>query len=387
MNLTDDKNYESAAVYVKDRFGDYGCVGFYCLNKIENRLEHFLFSCRILGMSVEKFIYKKLNCPKLETVGEVANSAESEQKITWIKEIDFDKYESETSAKNEQKNELPKILLKGPCDLSGIFPILQSVGEIDAETNYVNEKGVQINHQNNTVHILESVSLNEEQINEIVNDVPFLDKGSFETKILSSEYKVVVLSTLSERYNIYRNRQNGIRVAFANPNDLTNEKNWKNFISKEFWPMGVDFTVEQLKHFKENYEFEGSLSPEETLENIKKIRKLIDEKVLLILLLGSEAEFPGCNDYRLSVTRKRRSINRLLEKEFGNSKNTQLINYTKYVKSESDYLSPIDDHFQRHIYFEMADDIKNVINDYFKNNILKVKPSEITALMWGTGEL
>ena len=71
--LVADERYNCALIFVRDKFGDYGAVGFYCLDTAENLLQHFLFSCRVLGMGVEQFIYAKLNFPKIEAVGEVAS--------------------------------------------------------------------------------------------------------------------------------------------------------------------------------------------------------------------------------------------------------------------------------------------------------------------------
>ena len=35
-------------------------------------MEHFLFSCRILGMGIEQYVYNKLGCPKFVISGDVA---------------------------------------------------------------------------------------------------------------------------------------------------------------------------------------------------------------------------------------------------------------------------------------------------------------------------
>lgn len=75
--LIGDDRYNCALIFVRDKFGDYGAVGFYCLDTLENRLHHFLFSCRILGMGVEQFIYAKLNFPQLQIVGEVTTKLSS----------------------------------------------------------------------------------------------------------------------------------------------------------------------------------------------------------------------------------------------------------------------------------------------------------------------
>ncbi|HET9851979.1 MAG TPA: HAD-IIIC family phosphatase, partial [Candidatus Limnocylindrales bacterium] len=48
--LLDDPNARTVAVRVRDRFGDYGLVGFAAVT--DGVVEHLAFSCRILGMGV-----------------------------------------------------------------------------------------------------------------------------------------------------------------------------------------------------------------------------------------------------------------------------------------------------------------------------------------------
>lgn len=71
-SLIADSARETAAIAVRDRFGDHGVVGWYCLH--QGRLEHFLFSCRIINLGIEQFVYAHLGRPLLEVVGETASS-------------------------------------------------------------------------------------------------------------------------------------------------------------------------------------------------------------------------------------------------------------------------------------------------------------------------
>ncbi len=68
----------AAVVRVSDRFGDHGVVGFWMMDGIwvEPYLIHFAFSCRILGMGVERWVYARLGRPRLAVVGEVVSSLE-----------------------------------------------------------------------------------------------------------------------------------------------------------------------------------------------------------------------------------------------------------------------------------------------------------------------
>ncbi|MCF6436739.1 HAD-IIIC family phosphatase [Pseudoalteromonas sp. MMG022] len=68
--LVIDKSVTCKAVWVKDKYGDYGICGFYALKQLSNgtsQLEHFVFSCRILNMGIEQHIYYMLGYPQLST--------------------------------------------------------------------------------------------------------------------------------------------------------------------------------------------------------------------------------------------------------------------------------------------------------------------------------
>ncbi|MEP0356957.1 HAD-IIIC family phosphatase [Paraglaciecola sp.] len=72
----------SIAIKVSDKYGDYGVVGLVCLQ--DNQAVHFLFSCRILGMKVECFLYDYFNRPAIDIVDPVAVDLLNEQAQSWI---------------------------------------------------------------------------------------------------------------------------------------------------------------------------------------------------------------------------------------------------------------------------------------------------------------
>ena len=81
-------NMQCGLVHVRDRYGDHGYCGFYAVRNSRNRgksLRHFCFSCRILGMGVETWLYRRLGRPGLDVVGEVLGDPVHETgEIDWI---------------------------------------------------------------------------------------------------------------------------------------------------------------------------------------------------------------------------------------------------------------------------------------------------------------
>jgi FkbH-like protein len=55
-------NIHHGAIFVYDKYGDYGLVGFYAFDerKEKRTLDHFFFSCRILNMGIEHALYSLL---------------------------------------------------------------------------------------------------------------------------------------------------------------------------------------------------------------------------------------------------------------------------------------------------------------------------------------
>ena len=110
--------YNCGYVTVRDKYGEYGIVGFFAV--CEGKAEHFLFSCRTIGMGIEQYVYVKLNYPVIEVVGEVRSNLQDNFTPDWIKE-------GNATIRNENVNDrqLKKvnILLSGGCDLD------QMIGE------------------------------------------------------------------------------------------------------------------------------------------------------------------------------------------------------------------------------------------------------------------
>ncbi len=79
-----DPRYDVGYVRVRDRYGDYGICGFYSVARHEGTLVDFLFSCRVLNMGVEQWLYEKLGRPAVSVVGETASTLEAP--VDWITE-------------------------------------------------------------------------------------------------------------------------------------------------------------------------------------------------------------------------------------------------------------------------------------------------------------
>lgn len=114
-------------ISVKDKYGNYGIVGYVCIN--QNMLKHFVFSCRILGMRVDAktFRFLKKNFPDLKANFPLNKIQDIDANLDFIK-INF----NEEPVANKSLSE-KKILVRGTCFCNAISSLLNEKFAIDDE--------------------------------------------------------------------------------------------------------------------------------------------------------------------------------------------------------------------------------------------------------------
>lgn len=384
LSTLNNPNFSCGTISVKDKYGDYGIVGFFALNKQTNTLLHFLFSCRTIGMGIEQYAYELLNYPTLNIVGEVINQVENKKIVNWIKS------DTETSTTSEDKENTTKhtkqvsVLFKSPCGLSAIMPYLGKSNniKITCEFNYVNQNGVTISAFNNTTHIIESQTLDKKQINEVLADAPFLDEGAFQTATFKEKWDFIFMSILPDEHEgVYLHKKTGIKICFSSANfDLTEEKNWEKFINGEYANHGFKFTETILRHFKDNFEFQGFMHPDDIVNNLKQIREHLPKETTLVLMLGSEIDFHKNTAEFAHHAENNLVVNKKITEAFASINNVILINYTDYITSQECYADCIN-HFSRKVYYEIAQKVTQLINSKQESDAQLKMKSKIAIRM------
>ena len=358
--LLQDSACECGYVTAEDKFGSYGIVGFYA--KKGKELEHFLFSCRTLGMAVEQYVYARLGYPELTVEGEVVSMVKKDFLPPWInqdKELKQEGKQSVTAGGEKQK-----ILFKGPCDLNSLFAFLEESDSIDSEFTYISPKtGVNIEQINHSVQIVESYTLSDEQKKMLVEELPFADEGMFSDKLFRNHYDVVCMSYLADcNLGVYRRKETGERVAFV-PGfyPMTEEANWPKYIGKEIYTSRFVFTEEFLRWFSGHYSFEGILTPEQILQNIRFIREKLSSDTLLILILGVEIPFeknknPAYEGRHLVHG----EVNERIKKFAAENPNVAYLDINRYIKGQESFYDQFN-HFVQEVYYEMAKDLVRIV--------------------------
>ncbi len=350
-HLIGDPAFECGYVKVRDRYGDYGISGFYA--RTDGRLEHFLFSCRVLNMGVEQWIYDRLGRPQLTIAGEVSDDPTRLPVGDWIRPLDAEGETPPTQTTSSVSSRL-RVLLKGGCDLEQVIDFLGRTGAVEGEFNYVTAHGTGA-HSEHTEILRRCGSDVPGRFAEVLETLPFLDAKAYETRFLSGDHDVYVYSTLMDMTNgLYRYGDTDWIVPFGDLNvDLTDERCWPLLTSRI-----ESLSVEFLSWFRERFTFEGALSEDGFRQNLDWLCQRIDPARQLILLNGAEIALD--HEYEGERHEHHRRMNAVLAEVASGYDHVDVCDVRKFVRSPADVTNNVR-HYRRGTYHRIAGEIRDLI--------------------------
>lgn len=352
-------DYKCGTIAVKDKYGSYGMVGFYAV--INNTCEHFLFSCRTMGMGIEQYVYTWLGCPKLNVIGDVSGSVIITSELAdYICRVDsLDKVAEETNTNNARL----QILMKGPCDLEVMRTyLIDGDYEITTEFNFVDSKGNQADFYNHSTQILNSI-IPDEVIRSVTSQYHFISEDCFKTTIFSGLYDIICLSPMMDAtLSVYRRKSDNLELPFGLYNcPITETNNWEKYIKKQVMTAHCDFNLNDMQHFSEAFMHEA-FEPDSLIKNfntiIQKVLSIKSSTKFVILLLPElEFKYKEGDDINSFAGKEaiHRSLNLALRKAFTAHSSVYLLDVNNYIKSQDDYFDSIN-HFSKVVYYKMAAD-------------------------------
>lgn len=352
-------NLDCGYITVQDRFGDYGIVGFYAINTL-NELEHFYFSCRTIGQGIEQYIYSILGFPQLDIKGDVAVVLDKHTKPSWIKEKEYSgiKYEQQSLI-----HENSQFLFKGPCDMSSMIGYLQINTGVTTEFTFIDNLGHSIENHNHSAHIYGLKTFTQEQFNFLKSECFFIDKENFESDIFKHNYRIIFLSTLIEgQYGLYRRKESGEIVAFGHYDyPLTDRNNWEKYINNSVPTYNYRITKNDLELFASKYEYIGRTTPDMYITFLKFLLSSINPDTTICLILGSEIAYNNETEttyYDRAVYHSQ--LNKRIKALVQENQRLRYIELTKYIKDQNDFTNNIN-HFKPKVYYSFAKDVLSII--------------------------
>lgn len=214
------------------------------------------------------------------------------------------------------------------------------------------------------MHIWQSNILSQRQIAYLIEDVPFITFGDFETSIFSREYHVICYSLLPDCHaGLYRNRKKGGYISFGSRNfDLTAPENRDGYINGTIVNHAFPFTEEIIAKFSENWEFVGTTEGADLIRNLDYMYSHALGTPMFILLLGSEIEYEGENEEFSDHAECHKAVNALVKAYAKSKDRIRIIETTDYIHSQEDYEDCIN-HFSRNVYYQLATALCSCINE------------------------
>ncbi len=353
LSLFNDINIETRYLHVVDRYGDYGVCGFYSLQG--GQLQHFLFSCRVMNMGIEDWIYHKLGKPHISIQGEVASSLENKMPPDWIREV------AEISPSVKTRRSFPKhrILIKGGCDLEQLSTYLTDSFRIETEYNYPSETGFPI-HTEHTEILKRCNSGTLECFAEVIDRLPFLNRNAYRTNFFQRRWGIRVYSILMDyTQGLYRYQNTSLIVPFGDfLIDITQSTHWMRYLQK-YEDKGIDENF--FYWFAENFVFMGGMSAQELSENLEWMRRRIPQDRQLIILNASEVKI--MHDFETNRWQHHHALNQVVDNFVKtHEENTKLCDVRKHVRFCQDVTDNIR-HYNRERYLDIADELIAILMD------------------------
>jgi FkbH-like protein len=268
-----DQSVYMMAVRVEDRFGDYGVSGFFVFDRTRHRFTHFVFSCRLLGMGVDAFLWDLLGEPELSELPGGPPLTQLGRRVDWIRLVE----ESQTSELPSHTNR-PKVFLKGGCEIEPIASYCGS-GPLDCTVeSFSVRNGVQL-YGHSSLDVLRLVASNRTGL---VSSVPWLAQSS-DTKIFDVESNVVVLSLWVDfAATRYRHRIHGFPIPVFEPLDTSPaQANWDHW----WGPSRVG------RHdFLTDFSSDCATTKPELVDSLCWLRSKIDSNIRLLVINAPEVK-------------------------------------------------------------------------------------------------
>ena len=315
-SLINNPEIKTQLIRVEDNFGDYGIIGFYSLFK--NELIHFVFSCRIMNMGIEQFVYEYLNYPKLNVAGNVASKiGKYEKKIDFIRILDSKEIIDDDDSIEHILNENSRINIFaiGACDL------FHALGYFNRPNQYLfyecnvfqnNERGVNVG----TEYIKSQIDMNEEEKSFCKAHFRNYSRHNvFKSRIFDDIWDYIIMSFHDDMiYKIYEYKDNPNLRIILSPSRKFGYTSVINVNGKHELPY-----EEQCKWLVENFNEGHYISYERFLDNMNFIMQRISSTAKMILITGPELDFfrdylPHCEEARNQIILINKAIRTLGER-------------------------------------------------------------------------
>ena len=359
LTLLKDPNIETRLIRATDNFGDYGLIGFYSL--YQRNLIHFVFSCRIINMGVEHFVYQYLGYPKVKVEGITASQLSQDTRIDYIKVVNGSMHEfaEESIEKILTDESQVNIFALGACDL------YNPIAHFSLPNNYFlyecnvfvgNERGVNVG----TEYIRSQYDMTVDEKNFCRRHFyNYTRSNVFKSNIFDDIWDYAIISFHDDMiYQVYKNKKNpNLRVVLS-PDRKFGSTSVINISD------GKPASYEQQRAWlKDNFNGGHYITPERFEENLLWIAAQVPKKTKIILINGPVLDFfrsylPHCPEARKQILTLNEVIARVCN---AHREKFIFVDINKVIRSRddvTDYVFHLKAQTAFNLFIEIADAIK-----------------------------
>jgi FkbH-like protein len=357
-----NQNYPAGILRVRDNYGDYGFCGLYVLNHQRGRplaLIHFCFSCRILGMGVETWLYRRLGRPALAIQGEVLNDpVQDMREIDWITVAELG---SGVERQFPPGQYLDIVYARGACH---VRPLSHYFGMVAAEVvedfdTARNGRTMPLNHSIFAHYALHGLP---EQARSAMHRLGYSDEDftSFITRAPHDKRMLWVLNFWTEAgNNLYRHRETGALIPIAFNPDAAKHMHKKlgpAAADARNWDIdapGVDPAI--IETLRAEFEHAGNTPDQLLKRTIADMIAAAPPGTMVILLLANDQRLAA--DGTISTATWVTRINRLVTQAAANFPAAILLDVRECILSNDDLVVDAPLKFQRAVFFRLYEAI------------------------------
>jgi len=351
---------ESGCIKVTDNYGDYGIVGFYAL--YNNKLIHFVFSCRILNMGVEQHLYNMLGKPQLEITGDVSSTLDTPQNIDWINQSKpLDDHRNTQATDSTSTNE---ILIKGSCDYEAMVPFITPIERVSLEFNYNGNAPLPIRNEHTEV-LKRCTPEFSEKYKDVLKRIPFVDENTYKSKVREKNFDILIYNiTMDYTYGLYQYKDTDFIIPYEDlAFDLTNKDDWPKLGNYKL------FTNDFLEWFSKKFKYLGAITEDQFSENIRWLCNELLKDKQVIFVNGAEVNLSHHIEH--DRWKHHQIMNKVLEETVKDLNNASICDIRDVIDSTKDITINIK-RFNRHGYFKIAKKLQESISKISDSEIIDV---------------
>ncbi len=335
---------QAGLVRVTDRYGDYGFCGFYMISNVfaGPHFLHYCFSCRILHMGVESWLYQQLGRPELVVVGDVLTDLHApELPPDWIS---FGPAAGDSN-REQASTVFACVVARGGCDISAISHYCRPVsGETHEELTTV-RNGIEY-RTDHSLLLVQATRHLDTRSSDVFRAVGYEQRDLTSYLFQRRQGRaVMLLSFFGDAYMpVYRHRATGVRVPLLLPTGIGDLAEVPDeALSGQ---PAVTALTELRNTLRDGFDYEGLIAEHEFKSNVCSILSALGGSEAYILQSQPSFERNGqIIEYNPVIER----LNAWVDELIGRFPHARHVALSDFVTSEEEQIDA--NHFDRKVYY------------------------------------